>query len=122
MRNFATLVADMDNFNGSADDLPSEYNAGNPQVHCYDFSVSPGTEANQIVLMGRGLLFENDWSMAGTVSTIVEDLTQQEGRDAYEEITSHMDSVTQGMNPTDGFSSKSPVSGERELGNDPAEW
>ena len=106
MRNFATLVADMDNFNGTADDLPSEYNAGNPQVHCYDFSVSPGTDASQIVLMGRGLLFENDWSMAGTVSTIVEDLTQQEGHDVYDKATSH----------------KPPVSSDRELANDPVEW
>ena len=118
MRNFVTLGADRENYDGRAEDLPRENNPGNPHVHCYDFSVSPGAEASQIVLMGRGLLFENDWSLSGTVSTIVEDLTPAKDHDAYDAATDHMDAVTHDMNPIDGFRSTA-ISDEREIAKAP---
>jgi hypothetical protein len=74
MRCYTALIAHADS-GLSADDLVAEAQVDNPAVYHYDFEVPDGTSHELICLIGRGLFFQNDWTMDDTCSTIVEDLT-----------------------------------------------
>ena len=72
---YSAFVAPIDDFDGSSDDLVSEWQAENPSVWIIDFEVPEGTDARTVILIGRGLMWEHQWTEQGTISTIVEDLT-----------------------------------------------
>ena len=72
---YSAFVAPIDDFEGSADDLISEWQAENPSGWIIDFEVPEGTDARTVILIGRGLMWEDQWTEQGTISTIVEDLT-----------------------------------------------
>jgi len=74
-KKYTVFVALLDDFDGSADDLVSEWQAENPNVYIIDFELPEDADARTVVLVGRGLLWEAQWTEQGTVSTIVEDLS-----------------------------------------------
>ena len=74
MKKYSAFVASLDDI-GEVCDLVSEWQAENPSVYIIDFEVPEGTDARTVILIGRGLMWEDGWTEQGTVSTIVEDLT-----------------------------------------------
>jgi hypothetical protein len=124
VKHYTALIAHADT-GLSADDLVEEAQDGNPLVFHYDFEVPDGTDHELICLIGRGLFFQNDWTMDDTCSTIVEDLTVvneipdpevakvlamwDEEKKAYEETRDYMDKRTENMNPPVCWNPNDPV-------------
>ena len=75
MKRYSVFVAPLDDFDGSVEDLVSEWKAENPLVYIIDFEVPHGTDERTITLIARGLMWEDEWTQSGTISTVVEDLT-----------------------------------------------
>ena len=73
---YTALIADADSGLSGCDVLKTEWLNGNPAVYNYDFEVPDGTSDELVVLIARGLFWQADWTMSGTCSTVVEDLTR----------------------------------------------
>ena len=90
---YSVFVAPIDDFDGSVADLISEWKAENPLVYIIDFEVPHGTDERTVTLIARGLMWEDGWTEQGTVSTVVEDLTD------YDQTNDEMDKRSESMNP-----------------------
>ena len=93
MKKYSAFEAPIDDFKGSAADLISEWKAENPLVYIIDFEVPDGTDERTVTLIARGLMWEDGWTESGTISTVVEDLTD----DGW--IDDEMDKVSESFNP-----------------------
>jgi|LWDU01.1.fsa_nt_gi hypothetical protein len=65
---YTAFIASMDDYNGSADDLPM----ASQGVTIYDFEVPKGTGDDTATLVARGIFFNNGWSMEDSISTVIE--------------------------------------------------
>ena len=89
---YSAFVASRDDI-GEVCDLVSEWQAENPSVYIIDFEVPHGTDERTVTLIARGLMWEDGWTEQGTVSTVVEDLTD------YDQTNDEMDKLSESMNP-----------------------
>jgi len=84
IKRYSVLIGDVDNFHGGCDELPEAYLNRDPAVHCIDFQVPAGLPADLVTLIARGLMWDSDWTAQGTVSTVLEDLTEYPNDDGPE--------------------------------------
>ena len=107
MKHYAAFIAPIDDYDGTAEDLPTEWQNANEAVHIYDFSVPEGFSNEMVVLIARGIFWEADWSREGTVSTVVEDITDvdelEDDAPGYEEVNDLLEAATEAMNPVKDF-------------------
>ena len=80
MKRYTAFIALTDNFNGTAEELVDEWQKEHPHVYHIDFEVPDETSNRLITLIARGLFWEDQWTMDGTISTVVEDLTPEDTR------------------------------------------
>jgi hypothetical protein len=92
MKKYSAFVAPLDDI-GEVCDLVSEWQAENPSVYIIDFEVPHGTDERTVTLIARGLMWEDGWTEQGTVSTVVEDLTD------YDQTNDEMDKLSELINP-----------------------
>jgi hypothetical protein len=98
MRHYAAFIASTDNYTGTAEDLPSQWQNDNEAVHIYDFEVPPSATNEVILLIARGIFWEAGWAQDGTVHTVVEDIT-----DVNEKDEVNLDHLSEALNPLDEF-------------------
>ena len=74
MRTFVYLIGSTDEFD-SLEDLRNAYFNGpvlGRNMSAFDFDLPASCSDEIAVRVGRGLAFENDWCMDGTLSTLME--------------------------------------------------
>ena len=84
----AKAVADMlsrrallkDDYRGTKEGLVDAWLNEHPHVYHIDFEVPDDTPDRNVVLIARGLFWEDAWTMDDTVSTVVSDLTPEDKR------------------------------------------
>ncbi len=83
MKQFAAFIAEMRDVDCGAEQLPELWKQGHPGVHIHEFEVPKGTDSDTIVLVARGLFFQSGWAMQDTLSTVVEDMTDDDQAAAH---------------------------------------
>jgi len=111
MKRYTLLVASIDDFKGTAEDLALSWQDEDPHVYSIDFDAPDNVSARTVTLIGRGLMWEDQWTSQGTVSTIIEDVDQEDtrplcnsnvvddDRHLYEDASDTLDEHTNAMSP-----------------------
>ena len=87
MKRYTALIAPTDDYHGTGEELAEAWQNDHPAVYHIDFEVPDGTSNRLIVLIARGLFWEDQWTMGATVSTVIEDLTPEDTRPLGEDRT-----------------------------------
>lgn len=85
MKRYTAFIAPTDDFRGEKDDLVNEWKNEHPHVYHIDFEVPNGTPDRIVSLIAGGLFWEDCWSPATTIWTVVEDLTPEDVRPLLED-------------------------------------
>jgi len=77
MKNYIALICTIEDFgwtndeNSVEEELLEAHLEEKPWIYSYDIEVPEDTSEEHITLIARGIFWENDWSMNGTVSTVI---------------------------------------------------
>lgn len=93
MSRYTAFIASTDDFHGGADELVDAWQNEHPSVYHVDFEVPEGTPSRMVVLIARGLFWEDAWTMDDTVSTVVSDLTPEDKRPLGENRTGYVKDI-----------------------------
>jgi len=88
MKRYTAFIAPTDDFHGEKEDLVDAWLDEHPHVYHIDFEVPVGTPDRIVSLIAGGLFWEDCWSPASTIYTVVEDLTPEDTRPLSEDRTS----------------------------------
>ena len=85
MKRYSAFIAQTDNYHGTKAGLVEAWQNEHPHVYHIDFQVPEGTPDRMVSLIAGGLFWEDCWSPASTVFTVVEDLTPEDTRPMFED-------------------------------------
>tara|TARA_B100000686_G_scaffold299946_1_gene334127 strand:- start:6523 stop:6795 length:273 start_codon:yes stop_codon:yes gene_type:complete len=85
MRTYAFIIGTTDDFESHeelltyVESLGASEDAGVPRNHAvYVFDTPESFDEDTVTLIGRGIAFSNDWCMDGSVSLVVEHVTDED--------------------------------------------
>jgi len=85
MKRYTAFIAPTDDYRGTKEGLVEAWQNEHPHVYHIDFQVPEGTPDRMVSLIAGGLFWEDCWSPASTVFTVVEDLTPEDTRPMFED-------------------------------------
>ena len=85
MKRYSAFIAQTDDFRGEREDLVEAWQNEHPHVYHVHFEVPDGTPERMVSLIAGGLLWEDLWSPATTIHTVVEDIMPEDTRPLFED-------------------------------------
>ena len=85
MKRYTAFIASKDDYRGTKEGLVEAWLEEHPHVYHIDFEVPEGTSNRIVTLIAAGLFWEDCWSPASTITTVVEDLSPEDTRPLFED-------------------------------------